>query len=138
MVDYTIEECFQDYANIQGQFGIMASSFEVVIKHIFDSLGEKTPASFGQKLKKLKKIFANSQSNQIKAGYEKLISELEQFNETWNIVKHGNFVGNRKPLTLLKDNKAYSFDNTSLDKIKNNFTQTQKTLMELSSQLKTT
>jgi hypothetical protein len=55
---------------------------------------------------KSKDLMADSQSE----DFDKLVIELEEFNKTWIITKHGMLPGGLKELSFHKDGQFHTFD----------------------------
>ena len=132
------EQKFNEYLNsismFIGNMTQMANSIELMLNVIFEKIGISHPRMLGPKINEFEECKSTLSENYI-GDFDILVDKLKIFNKNWNITKHGMVVGGTKNFTIHKDDAFYTFEQSKVDEINNEFTQIMKALIEISNGL---
>jgi len=111
----------------------MANSIELLLDVILERVGVnvKPKATLGAKINLFQKAAILKEAKGA-WNVEEIVIKLKDFNETWNITKHGMIVGGTSELTFYKDKRKYVFDLEKREIIDRGFSELVATLIKIS------
>ncbi|MBI2449502.1 hypothetical protein HYV49_04360 [Candidatus Pacearchaeota archaeon] len=124
MNDLELMDEMQKNHSFQGQMNGMAKSIEIVIDKILEQNDVKPRGSFGNRIKQFKEVCPE---------FPELLGDLMNFNEFWNITKHGVIImGADISESFFKDEETHKFNQQRKEEISKNFTEVMKKLIVIS------